>query len=75
MAERFMQLGPCDLVYVVTFTLTKRRAIYDILDFIDKDQRVKKDKYRIQKDLDLYFIIQKIEMESNGKEAVFVAAC
>jgi len=34
--ERFMQLGPCDLLHVVTFKLTKRRDIYDILDFIDK---------------------------------------
>jgi len=58
---RFIHLGPYDMLYVVTFTLAKRRFIYEFLKVILSDSL-------FHKDVDLYFVIQKIYVQNQDKE-------
>jgi hypothetical protein len=63
---RFIHLGRYDRLYVVTFTLARRKFIHDFLKFIRYDSRH-------NRDVDLYFVIQKLDIPNKQKQHTFIA--
>jgi len=67
LGDNFIHLGLYDAIYMVSFTLSKRKYIHDFIAAVDDDQEFKKD-------VRMYFVLQKLFLKtSKVPDPTFIA--